>query len=113
MALETLTVELSVRAGDLRDFTNVTIAGGFRFWNDGKTLLFINNDAGAVVIGVVTVPTQDGLAVADLAITVTASEVFCIGPFPVGIYNDGDDYVVCTTDQDLATTFGARAQRVV
>ena len=101
MALETLTRQAATRTGAEANLQAVTAAGGFEFPNDGHTLLYVVNDAVALVL-VFTIPkTLDGQAVTRTA-TVADAESWFIGPFPVELYNDADGMVLCTPDADLA-----------
>lgn len=106
MALETLTVQTANRTGAAMALQSITIAGGFKFLNDGKTMLYVENNAGALVLTFAIQPTLDGNAVAVKTVTVTASEKWVVGPFPAQWYNDASDYVICTTDTDLPTSVG-------
>jgi hypothetical protein len=105
MALETLTRQTASRDPAAFSYQNVTIAGGFEFPNDGHTFIVVNNDAGDVIFTFTIQKTLDGQS-ATRAETVTASTVMFMGPFPVELYNDADDYVFCTPNQDMATTYG-------
>ncbi len=105
MALETLTRQTMSRTPAEFSYQNVTAAGGFQFPNDGHTFLVVNNDTGDFVMTVTIQKTLDG-ATATKTITVTASKVMFVGPFPVDIYNNANDYVFITPDGDLATTYG-------
>lgn len=114
MALETLTVQTVDRTGLEQTYETITTAGGFRFLNDGKTLLAISNDAGNCEIGFTIPVTVDGEAVATKIIDVTASEIWVMGPFPTRWYNDANGYCVCTVETDLVDAGeGARALSVV
>ena len=101
MALETLTLQAANRVGAELDIEIVTTAGGFRFLNDGKTILIINNDAGALAVTFAIQPTVDAEAVATKDVTQTASERWVMGPFPTRWYNDATNYIICTVDADL------------
>lgn len=102
MALETLTVQSLNRTGALVNLQSITTAGGFQFPNDGKTLLYMENDAGNMVLTFAIQPTVDGEAVTVKTITVTASENWVMGPFPQEWYNDASGNCVVTADADLA-----------
>jgi len=108
MATETLTVQNAGRSanGAEFDYQNVTAAGGFEFPNDGHTILVVSNDAGDLALAVDIQRTVDGEAVDTKDITVTASKIEFLGPFPVAMYNDSDGNVTVTPDADLATTYG-------
>ena len=106
MALETLTVQTANRTGAKMALQSITIDGGFRFTNNGKTMLYVENNAGALTLTFAIQPTIDGNAVAVKTVSVTASEKWVIGPFPTQWYNNASDYVICTTDTDLPTSVG-------
>jgi len=107
MTQEILTVQTANRTGAAMALQSITIAdGGFKFLNNGKTMLYVENNAGALVLTFAIQPTLDGKAVAVKTVTVTASEKWVVGPFPTQWYNDASDYVICTTDTDLPTSVG-------
>ena len=103
MALETLTVQTASRTGAQIALQAVTTAGGFEFPNTGRTFLVVNNDVGALVLNFTIVTTVDSEAVATKDVTVTASEEWVIGPFPVEYYNAADGNVDVAVDADLAS----------
>lgn len=103
MALETLTAQTADRTGAQINLQAVTTAGGFEFPNTGRTLLIVNNDAGALVLNFTIVTTVDSEAVSTKDVTVTASEEWVIGPFPVEHYNAADGNVDVAVDADLAS----------
>ena len=102
MATEALTRQAASRAGAEANLQSITAADGFTFPNDGHTLLYVENDVGALVLTFTIQKTLDGQS-ATRAVTVTASENWFIGPFPTELYNDADDLVTCTPDADLAS----------
>jgi len=102
MALETLTVQTANRTGAELAYQAVTNVGGFRFTNDGDTVIVIKNDAGDLVVTFAIQPTVDSEAVDVKTVTVTASETWVSGVWPIQWYNDTSDYVICTVDADLA-----------
>lgn len=69
---------------------SLTTTDTYTFPNDGKTFLHAKKSgAGACTLTVVTPGTVDGLAVADLAVTVPATTGDrMIGPFRPEMYND-------------------------
>lgn len=78
-------------------------AGGDAFANTGKQLLFIEhtNGAGAdVTLTIATNRTVDGLTVPDKTITITKGTKQILGPFPTETYNDGDDLVNFSYDDE-------------
>ena len=103
MALETLTVQTASRAGAQVALQAVTTAGGFEFPNTGRTLLIVNNDAGALTLNFTIVTTVDSEAVATKDVEVAASEEWVIGPFPVEHYNAADGNVDVAVGADLAS----------
>lgn len=103
MATEALTAQTATRVGAEANLQSITAAGGFTFPNNGRTLLYVENDAGALALSFTIQQTVDGKAVAARVATVTASENWFIGPFPTNIYNDSDGLVTCTPDADLAS----------
>jgi len=102
MTKEALTVQYADRVGAEVALQSITIADGFTFPNDGHTLFYVENDAGAMTITFTIQKTLDGQS-ATRAVEVAASENWVIGPFPMELYNDANDLVNCVTDQDLAT----------
>lgn len=103
MALETLTVQPVSRDGALIALQSATIADGFQFPNNGKTLLFFKNDALDCEL-VFTIPvTVDGQSGLSRTIDVTAAEHWVMGPFPVDQYNDAEGNVLCTPEQDIVS----------
>ena len=105
MALETLTAVTASRDPALFTYNNVTIAGGFKFPNDGHTFLVVSNDAGDVAFTFTITKTLDSQT-ATRAETVTASTIKFMGPWPVELYNDSSGYVFVTPNQDMATVYG-------
>ena len=103
MAVETLDVQTVERVtGVIVDLQSVTTANGFRFLNDGATLLYVANDAGALVLGFEFQPTVDGVADPDVKpVTVVAAEIWIMGPFPTRWYNDASGYCDVQIDADL------------
>jgi len=81
-------------------------AGGDEFANTGKHLLVIEHTNGGGADATLTITTQmtvDGEAVADKEIAIVKGTRYLIGPFPTGIYNDGDGMVQLTysSESDL------------
>ena len=103
MATEALTVQVVNRSGTQTVINAVTSADGFTFPNDGHTLLWVINDAGALALVFTIRPTLDGQTVTR-TVTVTASQAWVIGPFPTEVYNDANGLVLCTPDADLTGT---------
>ena len=103
MATEALTVQHADRVGAEMTVNAVTIADGFTFPNDGHTLIVVVNDALDCEMVFTIQKTLDGQS-ATRTVDVTASETWIIGPFPVELYNDADDLVTCTPEQDFTGT---------
>jgi hypothetical protein len=85
-----LTVSTTARAAGL-DIVGVTPTAttGDTFANTGAELLLVNNgSASPITVTIDYVPTADGNAVTDLAVTVAAGVTKAIGPFPPALYND-------------------------
>ena len=78
--------------------------------NDGRVWLEAASTAGsATVITVETPGTVDGLAVADLTVSVPTNATRIIGPFPPAIYNQSDGSLYVGVEQ---TTWNLRAFRL-
>ncbi|MEE8599238.1 MAG: hypothetical protein V3S69_07000 [Dehalococcoidales bacterium] len=103
MTVEALTAQVVDRIGAQANLQSITAVDGFTFPNNGRALLYVENDAGALVLSFTIQLTVDGKAVTAKAITVTASENWVMGPFPPNIYNDADGLVTVTPDADLAS----------
>ncbi len=107
MAVEALTVQVANRTGAEVALQAVTTADGFKFPNDGKTVLYVVNDAGALVLNFDVQPIVDGEAVSTKDVTVTASETWVVGPFPIQWYNDASGDCIVAVDADLAAGIAA------
>ena len=82
------------------DFTN----GNYIASNDGRIGLIVRNaNAGTQSITVLTPGTVDGLAIADLTISIPAGATRYIGPFGTGTFNqtDGSIYIDVSVATDL------------
>lgn len=101
MAVDVLTKQTASRTGAEASLQAITTADGSTFPNDGHTLLYVVNDAGALALVFTIQKTLDGQSATRTA-TVTASESWFVGPFPTDLYNDSDDLVTVTADADLA-----------
>jgi len=99
----TLTVVDCSRSGVASTVT-AAIAEGAMFANDGRTFLYCLDTAGNAVLTFKTPGTVDGLAIAEMTVTVTADATAgcLIGPFPPGIYNQSDGTVHVTPDDHTA-----------
>lgn len=75
------------------------VAGGHSFVNDGNTILaFLNTNAAARTITIQTPGTVDGLAIADLTVTLAIGSVTPVrvltSRFPRSVYNQSDGTVL-------------------
>lgn len=107
MATVAKSVEKITRAGiDLADGGSLSTSDTYTFPNDGQTFLhFKKSGAGACVVTIVTPNTSDGLAVADLTVSVPATTGDkMIGPFPRDIYNDSSGLVSFTCSEVTGLT---------
>lgn len=79
---------------DTGDYVAATAVDGYEFLNDGKTLVNIKNDSGAVnLTATVDVPNTcdfNGSTVHDVAIAIPFGDDWIIGPFPTHIFNAPD-----------------------
>lgn len=106
-----LTVQEISRAGKsvTENLIVPTATHGNKFINDGRTMLRVKNDsAGPIVVTVDNPSLMDGLAVADLTVTIKATgdadglDFQDIGPFPVSFnQTDGYVWVTCATVTDM------------
>lgn len=104
MAQQTLTVQVAARTGAELNLQSVTTADGFRFKNDGHTLLVVKEvNAANCEVTVTPVNTVDGLAVSARTVDVVASETWVLGPWQPEIYNDADGYLELTVEADEAS----------
>jgi hypothetical protein len=102
----TLAVIDCVRAG-VTATTTAAIAEGAKFANDGQTFLYCLDTVGDAILTFKTPGTVDGLAIAELAVTVTASATIgeLIGPFPPSIYNQTDGTVHVTPNDHTSLNY--------
>jgi len=104
MAQETLTVQSVVRTGAELNLQSVTTADGFKFKNDGHTLLVVaEKNAANCEVTVTPTQTVDGLTPASRTVDVVASETWVLGPWPPEQYNDADGYLEVTIEADQAS----------
>lgn len=96
--MATLTVNtVDIDGFNLTDGDAAAAGGGDEFVNTGREFFYADNGNGADWdITFVTQQTVGGLAVADKVVTVPAGESMLIGPFPKGLYNDGNAKVQVT-----------------
>lgn len=94
--MATLTAQTIIRSG-LKPTYGSTASNGDKFENTGNEFVHIKNtDTSSHTVTVATSATVDGLAVADRAVAIPASEERMIGPFPTSVYNDSDGFVQLT-----------------
>ena len=99
-----LSVETTARTG-LNPTYNTAANGGDAFVNTGNEVVHIKNSGGSGrTVTFATPATVDGLAVADRDVTVPAGEERIVGPFPTNTYNDGDNKVQMTYDNEADLT---------
>lgn len=86
--MATLTVQQSTVTGTTITFSAAS-GGGDEFTNDGRTVLFVNNeDASAIDVTIVTTQTvESDLDVEDRVVNVGAGTIESIGPFQTPIYS--------------------------
>jgi len=112
MAAETLTIQNVARTGAQLSLESVTTADGFRFLNDGQTILYIEEqNAGAVTLTFTPTLKVDGLTPAGRAVVVTASQNWFMGPWPQQQYNDSDGYLNVAITADEASAVAAISVR--
>lgn len=104
--MATITAQVPARSANPITFSAAS-AGGDKFANTGKEYVIVRNGSGSPVTLTVTTPaTNDGLAIADRTIEVAAGATHFLGPWPTGLYNDGDGMVNLSwsleTDMTLA-----------
>lgn len=107
MATVALTVHESDKGGlDLTtNKTTINTSNTYKFLNDARTKIFVNNVAIAnCVVTVITAKTEDGLAITDRAVTVPAGKQYNLGPYPTDPYNDATGYLSLTFDQAVEVT---------
>lgn len=97
-----LAAQSIVRAGLAASYAAVA-GGGDEFVNTGVEFVHIKNDGiDPTDVTFATPRIVDGLAVAELVVTVAASADKFIGPFPKGTFNDGNGRVQVTYSETSA-----------
>lgn len=110
MARSVLNVQAVSRAGLNPVYSAADVANGHEFDNSsGKVVLHVKNGgAGATVVTIQTPGTVDGLAIADLTVSVPAAGERFIGFFPKNIYNQsGGNLVYVNLDVGTSVTLAA------
>lgn len=107
-----LTVTTIDRNGQNLTTLDVAAAGGGdSFANTGSEFLYLNNASGGAIVVtldvIATVDSQRTAAVTDPTVSVPAGNAMVIGPFPTGIYNDGNDRMNVTYDGVTSLTVAA------
>ena len=70
--------------------------------NDGRLFLRVQNvNAAAQTIGFVTPGTVDGLAIADVSVSIPTNGIRYFGPFPPSIYNTANYLYVDPQSVDI------------
>lgn len=94
MARQEITVQDLDRAASLDAAYDAGHADGHSFVNDGRQIVHVKNGSGAPVD--VTIPTpalSSGLAIADLVVTVAATDEAFIGKLPPALFNQSTGVV--------------------
>ena len=105
MPATVLTAAQSIVRAGLEAAYDACNADGNYFTNTGNEFIHIVNAAVAdQTITIATPATVDGLAVADRAVAIPASEERMIGPFPASVYNDANSKVQMTFDAVVTLT---------
>ena len=94
--MATLTVATVIRAGIVLT-TATCSATGDKFANNGKTWVELaNTSAASRTVTFATAQTVLGLAVADLAVTISGNSNRLCGPFPTAAFNSASGYCYIT-----------------
>lgn len=93
----TLSLQTLTTAGIAQTLSTAS-ATGDACLNDGTTFLRVRNSSGAnaYTLTLVTPQSVNGVAVADVAVTIATSGDRLIGPFPTATFNDGNSLVSWT-----------------
>lgn len=108
MARTAITPQQIARTGLASALATPDQANGNTFANDGQCFLYVKNAAGSpITVTIATPGTVDGLAIADLTVSVPATTgERMIGPFPPGIYNQSDGTVYVDWSSATSVTAG-------
>lgn len=108
MARTALTVQTVSRSGLDPTYAAVDNANGNYFPNTGKEMLHVfNASGGALTVTVLTPRTVDGLAVAELTVSINNGEDAMIGPFPSATFIQGADRPNVYVDWSTGTSVTA------
>ncbi len=104
MAKELLTAQKATREGVNPTYQSVTTLDGFRFLNDGHTILWFEEKVagGDVTITFTSTKTVDGAATVARSVTLPSGGKRILGPFPPDQYNDADGYLNMTISSNEA-----------
>lgn len=107
MAITTLSVQQIDRTGLTPSFSAANSDGSY-VANDGKVFIEVkNSDTSDHTVTIATPNQVDGLAIADLTVTVPASGDKMIGPFPPSVYNNSSGYITVTYSSVTGMTVAA------
>jgi len=107
MARTVITPQQIARTGLASALAQPDLANGNQFANDGVCFLYVKNGGAQITVTISTPGTVDGLAIADLVVTVPATTgERMIGPFPAGIYNQSDGNVYVDWSSVTSVTAG-------
>lgn len=106
MADTTLSVEKMGINGLAATYNAMSTANTYFARNGGRLFLhFKKSGAGDADVTIVATKSVLGLSVEDLVVTVPASTGdVMIGPFPPGVFNNGDGDISFTVDEDTGLT---------
>ncbi len=99
--------DIVATAAALEPTYEAAFVDGHKFTNTDRHFLHVKNGGGGATVCTVQTPkTVDGLAVAELIVSIAAGEERMIGPFPPGTYNQpsGADAGMVYVDFDVLTT---------
>ncbi len=110
--MATLTVKTPTKSAFTDLAPESCAAGGDQVLNDGRTILYFKNtNATTRTVTLATGGTAQGIAIADISVTVAENEERIIGPFPTEIFNDSNGYIQLTYSA-VATLLTVAAIRV-
>lgn len=104
-----VTVQEILRAGlDISTLpVTPTATHGNKIPNDGRTFVLIKNGSASPITATIETPgSVDGMALADLTVTINAGVTMAIGPFTSN-FNQSDGYVWVVLSAVTSVTMGA------